>query len=438
MNIETETGSLDGIDLEMVDISDHSESSIVRYEYPYVDGADLENMGLKAGTCKIRCYFYDNEAQSTYNDHIILLNKLKGCGEHELLHPIYGVMKGMVDSVDVRKDDRQRCAEIDISFVKRGIDAIQPSVADTVDAAQEGAFSAGVTEQLAELAADLSGSALDLHVNLDPGKTLLQQASGISSQARAFARQIDKALAGLSAYANGVTDPLNSLTATLTYAANIPGRILGIADHCVERVARLYDGLAKFPARLHASIQFGLAKLTTDLDSMLPADRVGAKAVLLKHVAIAASRRLALETGYIYAADQDARRAQKAQGTTAPFDALGRYTPAAALDAVPMNVLELEDTLADTRALLQVSIDTARGMQSLKEMAQALTDSVSGVKLGAEQLVTVTIPSATPLHLICLQYGLPYSDAERIMALNPDLRDPSFCIGDLLIYRAAV
>lgn len=436
MNVETQTGYLDGIELELVDLADHFESAIVRYEYPYVDGADLENLGQKAGTVKVRCYFWDNAAQSTYNDHITLLNKLKGGGDHELLHPKYGIMRGMVESVDTRHDDRLRTAEVDFSFVKQGLNAIEASSSDAVDGALEGAFSASLDQQGIELAADLAEVGLDIDREFDPGQGLLAQLAWSTPSARSFIRQLDAGLARLSAYADEVTQPINSLTATLSYAANLPGRILGIVDRCLERVARLHDGLARFPARFHASLAFGLAKVATDLDSLLPADRVGAKTVLMKHLQLAASRRLALETGYLYAADQDARRLQQAQPASV-FDALGRYTPPALLDVQPMNVLELEETLATTRTLLQAGVNAARSMQTLKEMAQALVDSASRVKQGTEQVVTVQVDGATPLQVICLRYGLPYSDAARIMALNPGLRNPSFASGQFLVYRGA-
>jgi hypothetical protein len=280
----------------------------------------------------------------------------------------------------------------------------------------------------------MANSGLPWWALFTPDQPILAQVTGVSSQARSFARQIDAALGRLEAYASDVTQPLNSLVATINYATSIPGRILGTVDRCVERVARAYDGINKAPARFLASVQFGLLKISTDLDSFLPADRNGAKSMLLKHLRLASSRRLALEAAYTYAADQAARRVQQGQGTVQAFDSLGRYTPRPPLDVVPMNVLELEGTLASCRTLLQASVSEARSMQSLKDMALQLQESVSGVKATAENVVTITVDGLTPLHVICLQYGLPYTDAERIMALNPGLRNPTFAGGDLLIY----
>ena len=438
---ETKIAYLDNILLQMVDLSDHYEKAIARYDYPYVDGSDLEDMGEKGHTLKIRCYFFDNSGQQTYEDHITLLESLKQKSDFVLLHPSYGALAVKIDSIDVRQDDRLRTAEVDLALVEHGIEALAPGPANAVDAEAEGSFTQGDDEQIAVIALDMSGattglpdSGLDTAFALDPTKTLLQQITGITSQARAYARQIDSAIGHLEAYVSEVTQPVNSLIATLSYSASIPGRILGTLDRCVERVARLYDGINNFPARFLASVAFGMANLQTDLDSFIPADRTGAKVMILKHLSIAASRRLALETAYAYADDQIARKVQLTQASAPTFDALGNYTPRIPPDQVPMNVVELEDTLAASRALLQASVTAARSMHSLKDMALQLEQTVSGVKATAENIVAITVDGPTPLHVVCLQYGLPYTDADRIMALNPGLRDPSFTSGVLQIY----
>ena len=431
---ETKTAYLDNILLEMFDLSDHFEKSIVRYLYPYVDGADLEDLGEKDHTLKIRCLFYDNASRQTYDNHLALLKELKKKSDFVLLHPSYGALSVKVDSVDVRQDDRLRTAEVDLALVENGLAAIEPAPASAVDFEVESSFSSSEDEQEALVSPDMAGSGLDPMRTFVPGQPLVDQIAGVAPQARAYARQIDSALGYLSAYAIEVTQPVNSLVATINYAVSIPGRILGTVDQCVERVARLYDGINSFPARFLASVQFGLAKVSTDLDGFLPADRSGAKAMLLKHLNLAASRRLALETAYVYAADSAARASQKTQGAVQAFDTMGRFTPRVLPDVEPLNANELEDTLAASRTLMQSSITAARSMQSLKDMALQLQTSVSAVKMTAEQIVTIVVDGPTPLHVVCLQYGLPYTDAERIMALNPGLRNPTAASGTLQIY----
>lgn len=433
---ETKIAYLDNILLQMVDISDHFEKAIARYEYPYLDGADLEDMGQKAHTNKIRCFFFDNAGQQTYDDHITLLEYLKSKSDFVFLHPSYGALEVKIDSIDVRQDDRLRTAEVDLALVEHGIEAITATPTSAVDAESEGSFSQGEDEQVAAIVLDMAGSGLDISFLYNAALPLLSQVTGVASRARSYAQQIDAAIGYLEAFEGQIAQPVNSLVATLSYATSLPGRILGTMDQCVERVARAYDGIDSFPARFLSSVQFGLAALQTSLASFLPADRYGAQSMIQKHLSIAASRRLALETAYVYAADQAARLVLQGQGSSATFDAMGNYAPSSPPDVDPLDVNELENSLAASRTLLQASISVARSMYSLKDMALQLLSYVSGAKATAEQTVTILVDGPVPLHVICLQYGLPYSDAGRILALNPGLRNPTFTSGPLQIYAA--
>lgn len=442
MNIETETGFLDDIELEMVDLSDRFEKSIVKYEYPFVDGADLEDLGQKAGTVKIRCFFFDNAAQSTYNDHIKLLNLLAKKDDFELLHPKYGIFKVKVESMDVRHDERKRTAEVDLCLVKRGFDRIEASMADAVDASAESAFLDGELEQLDEATYDFSLAGFDAKYALNPDLSILSQiknAGGTLGKRtdflRSYARQLDRQLNSLSATATAITQPVNSLTATITYTTNLPGRIIGIATKAVERVARLYDTAVHAPGRFLANMQFAFVKLISATQGLPAADRPGREArdLIVKHLTIACARRLALETAYVFAADEKERVVARKLEKTPTFDTRGSYL-APAVPAPIMNARELEESLELARTSLQEAVDSARGMQSLKVQAVQLLTHVSTIKLERDKIVTVTIDCPIPLHLVCLKYGLPYNYAERILSINPQIDNPCGVSGDIQIY----
>lgn len=431
----TDVGYLNGIAIEMQDISDHFEKSIVKYEYPYVDGADLEDMGQKAGTVKTRCFFYDNAGQKTYARHVDFLNLLALPTDLEFIHPKYGILKGKVETVDVRHDDRKRTAEIDFTFIKRGFDKIQALPANAVDNIVETLYGDSADEQAAVIATDMVGSGLNVAAALTD-ESLLSQIKGVTNSARAYARQIDQALNRLNSLATDITQPLNSIVATINYGANLPGKLLGTVDRCLDRVAATYNGLRNFPARFLSAIDFGLIKIHRDLDSFLPADRTGAKAMLLKQILIASARRVALETAYVYGSDRDARRTQQSQGSVLPFDVNGKYTPRPPLDVAPMNVSELETTLAAARNRLQAEISSARSLHTLRDMALELAAAVDQVKHGGERIVVIDVTAVVPLHLLCLRQGIPYSDADRLMCLNTALRNPTFTTGTVQIFES--
>jgi hypothetical protein len=150
----------------------------------------------------------------------------------------------------------------------------------------------------------------------------------------------------------------------------------------------------------------------TDLqDSFLA---LGDDSVMNDHLEIACAQRIALEAAAIYAEDEQAFQ-----------------------DADPdvqlMNIRELEETLAIVRARLEAAVAIARDMDSLKQTAENLLNHVNSVRLEREKMIKVILDNPMPLHLVCLKYGLPYQDAERLLRIN-HIRQPNFTAGEVLVY----
>lgn len=72
-------------------------------------------------------------------------------------------------------------------------------------------------------------------------------------------------------------------------------------------------------------------------------------------------------------------------------------------------------------------------MATLKSMALTLMSHVIDVKIERDRLIKIEVDNATPLHLICLTYGLPYNTAEQLLTVNR-IRHPSFVSGEVNIY----
>jgi len=85
------------------------------------------------------------------------------------------------------------------------------------------------------------------------------------------------------------------------------------------------------------------------------------------------------------------------------------------------------------RTRIEAAVEKAREMDSLKIMAAALLTHVNNVRLEREKMVAVILDNPMPLHLVCLKYGLPYTDAERLYKVNR-LQNPNFTSGEVLVY----
>jgi hypothetical protein len=98
-----------------------------------------------------------------------------------------------------------------------------------------------------------------------------------------------------------------------------------------------------------------------------------------------------------------------------------------------MNINELEATLAIVRTRIEAAVEKAREIDSLKTMAVALLNHVNSVRLEREKMAKVVLDNPMPLHLVCLKYGLPYQDAERLIRVN-NIPAPNFTSGEVMVY----
>jgi len=203
---------IDDFNLEMENIEDTIEVSIAKYEFPFRHGALLENMGQKARVIKVRCYWYEE----TYETHKDFVKHLEKKELFELLHPKYGLIKGSIDSISIRHDDRKKTAEVDLAFTEGLITEAQaqPKYVNkgAVDWGAEDTFAAGQTELIEELETDvreiLGAEAMEiLSAVLDPVQPLIDQFNDISVQARGYVKAADLFVKGLAGTLTTITNP---------------------------------------------------------------------------------------------------------------------------------------------------------------------------------------------------------------------------------------
>lgn len=408
--------------LETETIEDSFESSIARHEFPYRDGALLEDMGQKARTVRIRCYFL-NENYAAHKD---LINYLGYSGDlYELQHPEYGLIQGKIESIIVRKDDRIRTAEIDLTFVENLRGTIEPEPATSVAADVEEVFVAGQAELTAEIQQDMeeqlgADAAGVLDTVVDFGTGLYEQFSGLSRGAQAYVRVADTYVKTLNAKLRSITNPENGLIAVIDYAENLPGYVARSIANTVERYAILAESVAVFPERLVDNFHNGVDEICDAPDPYQ------------KYARISAAQRSAHLAATIFKEDKEAAARKKQAQSTASFSPLGRRLSQQETEQT-LTINEMEQILSAVRTRLQEAISLSRSMPSLKNLAEALTDHVRQMKLERPKVIAVEVHNSLPLHLVCLKYGLTTSDAEQLMSINA-IRHPNYVSGEVNVY----
>ncbi|HDL8284786.1 TPA: DNA circularization protein [Yersinia enterocolitica] len=84
--------SFRGVRLDVINTRDTWSRDIAQHEYPYIDGADIQDMGRKARNIRLSVLFWGDDYDSRLQSFIAALDK-PGAGE--LIHPIYGSMPNM-------------------------------------------------------------------------------------------------------------------------------------------------------------------------------------------------------------------------------------------------------------------------------------------------------------------------------------------------------
>lgn len=79
--------SFRGVEFDCLFTRDTLARDTVTYAYPYRDGEEVEDHGLKAVNFRLQAMFWGNRYQTELN---AFLNTLKTAGTGELVHPIYG------------------------------------------------------------------------------------------------------------------------------------------------------------------------------------------------------------------------------------------------------------------------------------------------------------------------------------------------------------
>lgn len=82
--------SFKGIVFEVVKTDDSSERVTVEHSYPYVDGADIEDMGRSARRVSVEAVFYGDDYETRLQAFLAVLDR---SGAGEFIHPVFGSIK---------------------------------------------------------------------------------------------------------------------------------------------------------------------------------------------------------------------------------------------------------------------------------------------------------------------------------------------------------
>lgn len=400
--------SFRGVRFDCQRTQDAAQRDTASHEYPYRDGADVEDLGRKARQIQLTAVFWGTDYKQRLQR---LLAALDGPGHGELVHPVFGsIPRAQLLSYQVSHDaDTPDHCTVELSFV-------EATPADPL-------FLLQLPQQLTEALAQLSQAARERGIAAFADAIDALRASVPMARLLALRQVLLGTLGTLHRLLpSAVVGTLDPLLAPRGFAGDVTALLHGLTDQ--TRFAAvggqsdwraLVDTLGTLP-RLAVQVAGGtVGEAATGSNSPIPAAaddvaKIGALLQLLASTALAdtAATQLSVEA--------------KTPGRS------------------PQEIEQLAD---DARAALQAALQAYRDGYAI-EAARPVTEALKDVALGLQNAAIALIDARPPLLQrrveaagnLRLQAYRWYGDAGRadeLLRLNPQLRNPNTLqTGDLL------
>lgn len=429
--------SFRGIHFEVVSTGDDIERATVTHEYPYVDGANVEDMGRTARRISMTAVFYGDDYEIQLQQ---FLEAIDTSGTAELIHPIFGAINAQFIRTSIPHEatlpDQTR---ITLEFLEstlrsvlfdrvlptQQVDAINQAADDVLSAAQD-RFVADIGRALnlpAMLRDKLSADMLSVMDSMRGYCDQLIDARGWLASGLFYLNNpiafVDDLSGGLVSRLNAIFSPMD-----LRVGATGTAQALGLdASGTTQTISYSKGGLGAAWGAPLASLQQPLLPVT----SPATAASIGAAAVDGTLVQPFLAAHVATQQTLVVA------------GAAAALFAL-------ALDTPVLAPTEIESVAADARAAINTSIALVRltypdillsrpMTEPLKLLALSISDCAETLIRARPPLVERVVDTPGNLQLLAhLWYG-DYRRADELLRLNPLVRNPN-CIASGATLRA--
>ncbi|HUU89238.1 MAG TPA: hypothetical protein VMX17_16000 [Candidatus Glassbacteria bacterium] len=409
---------LDQFYLDIIDISDTHEFSIITHEYPNSNVNILENTGAKTKKIAINCVFGGEKDDETgelryltlsngwpnntkvlplfethylFLDHIYATNAL-----FTFSHPNYGEIKGKISNIKVTADDT-------VNFVKVSFEFI-------VENSVEKLYAKGVTTSTTENYVAV--------VNESKTQVLRDFANSISPTK--WAADANIAIGKLDALFGDIVSPADSILNTIYLSQSLSDQLIYSISSAIDRLVQVFSVITAPKVAINNIVQ-GVRQMGAQFTGLTK-----------KYVYTIGSARAAVESGKLYELDNSNDDQNTSLENERSFDINGNFMGSKEF-VETMSINELEETLYNIRALIDESIQEERDNYPLKRSGMELQNYINNIKLTRESIVTKENVTTQSMHQLVVSEGLSYHQAEKILKLNPSIKNPTFSEGTLKV-----
>ena len=431
--------SFRGVTFAVMSTRDAVERAQVQHEYPYRDGAEIEDMGRRPRQVTLRAVFWGDDYEDDLAD---LVEQLDTPAPGELIHPVFGSLTVSVFSYDIaHNEDTPDYAEVEIHLVE----AVQDQPFFAAVYTSEGwadDLATDLDEALADIQDGLVEAFLDWADEVGALPAVLAVAEAVSGVTAALEMARDLVALPLVVLDVVLSAPL----ALLSEATAVAGAVLDAALALPEAAVGAFLPFAQFCGDLVAlplavagealSFVASVERYAGLLVSGPVSDTPGPVPIMTLDMAVATATRtapdLATVTGQGFA--YGALLTNLAR-TVAVAGEASRVL-AAEVAAPGLTPAEVEAVVGATRERIQAAIDDAAAVlpsHRAHPVAEALRDAALAVQeLGRAvihlhpPMIVATVTSPCNLHLLAHRLYGDYTRAGELARLNPGIRNPNF------------
>ncbi|MGC8341855.1 DNA circularization protein [Pantoea ananatis] len=423
--------SFRGVRFDVKNMRDSVERSLGVSEYPYKDGADLEDLGAQPRSLQLQAVFWGDDYESRLQTFLEALNKR---GSAELVHPVFGSMPNMqvkLYQVNHNEDDPDYCT-IDIQFLQHSTG--NPFFARDWPLGQADSIFNNIQGML-DSSSNLMESALSplrtgrryMSRVKALGVTALNMVSVLRGEITGFSSSTTDFVNFPSAFMNDILSSLSlgsshaSTSASESAAVYASTPAVAMSDWSAIRLQA--GSVASMPDNLITGKVSGPVAMPANIT---PDDIRELRVMVITSVAIELSQQ---------ASDMLSDETLTAVLTPDDIETITRDTRQAIQNAIDANRSAYSpEMLSVSSAGTKVALDYQPVVDALRDIGLSLQVMATALIQARPPLTRRKVTSAGNLHLIAhLWYG-DYTRASELMLLNPLLRDPNNLSAGELLY----
>ncbi|MGE4539207.1 MAG: DNA circularization protein [Desulfovibrio sp.] len=441
--------SFRGVPFDVIAARDDVERALVQHEYPYRDGAEIEDMGRRPRKVTFRAVFWGDDYEEAVTRLIVALDTP---GKGELIHPVFGSLTMACPSYRVdHHEDHPDYAEMELVFMEASPDI--PFFDKPATATAQAASLAGDQQSALSLATLASWAGYAAWAVTVPARLAAYVRGEVLGAVRSVTN-LARDLAGLPrvvasdflAIPQALASEARSVTAAVTDLADLPAATFGR----FARLAAISDKLPRLPLTAAGSPSAYRLDPALYAGGVVTGPLTGA-AIARPSVVVAATgpespapeADLASATGQAWAMAAAVCNLERA---VAMGNAAGEALAGDAAEPT-LTPAEVEAIVGATRQRYQDCMDEHRLVlpteQAYPVVERLRTAALSVQELGATvihlhpPLVTHAAPSLCNLRLLAHWLYGDHTRAAELARLNPGLRNPNFVAQGQVLYGFA-